>query len=723
MSLESDIRERLGQLPDNMDQTYDVIYALIQKQQRVALQAAETTITWVMSAYRPLTPAEMFAALACTGIEEPWDLEKLLEICHNLIVLDREQNVLRFTHLSAIEFLQKKMEYQALSIHAFVSKTCLNILYCRDWILKKRIKKMANDSFTQYARLYWPFHTQLCEEKRSEDSSIELTAFLGAHGAQVGPFVDWFSACKASIQDMNPGDRDLVKMSQFISLLDGVPVASPIVFATAFSLVSYLKDSFKQYPMLVNTCNKSGQSLLMIAARLGYENVVELLLSAKADICLTISSDSCLYANVFQAAAVGGNLEIMQTLLRHGSIELDTLGGRYGYAAIAAAFYGNEKMVEFIIRHGGKTHSGRGGIGIGDALHAAARSGNESLVESLVDNGEDVNAEAGRFGTPLAWAVDRGDTSMVRFLISREAKVNLKAGIYGSPLHLAALWGNDKLAKILLAAGANPNAYDASMRTPFHETVTKGRLNKNMIDLLITHKTDPYHLDDAGWSTRDEAVWRGCTDIVQHLETLGITAERDPPNCPLKDKSETGLRKAALGEAFRDSQPGNIQWLEYTLPIIRFSCFRLGLSDIAVRAAREWCSRWGWPCDGCHRNYEGESLHACKVCHSTNLCRACYRVRQGAGRPDQARMEASAPVCDPLHEFAFVDLELEVEDTLSVWDWLAEVQEDLQAMEHIPMQRQPMLRFDKKRRTWAHEDHEVNDAGQPLRSLEMAMAV
>lgn len=281
-----------------------------------------------------------------------------------------------------------------------------------------------------------------------------------------------------------------------------------------------------------------------------------------------------------------------------------------------------------------------------------------------------------------------------------------RAGIYGTPLHLAALWGYDNIATILLEKGADANAWDASARTPFHETVTKGRLLESTMKLLIDHKTDPYQLDDAGWSTYDEAVWRDCDDIVQYLERCGITSAKDPPDCPLKDKSRLGLIKTALGEAFRDKNPETTAWMEYALPIIRFSAFHLGLTSIARRAVQEWVIGWGWLCDGCRRNYEDESLHVCTTCHSTNLCNSCFRLRDAVDTESEDGLPRET--CGPLHDFEFVEAEGIEADLARTLEWLVEVHCQLENMGYVPKESQAMLRFDRDRRTWAHEDHEVS---------------
>jgi hypothetical protein len=69
---------------------------------------------------------------------------------------------------------------------------------------------------------------------------------------------------------------------------------------------------------------------------------------------------------------------------------------------------------------------------------------------------------------------------------------------------------------------------------------------------------------------------------------------------------------SALEEAFRDMRRNDTLWIEYSLPIIRFSLFCLGWEDEARRACQEIMVRWGWSCDYCRRDCDGEAQMACK---------------------------------------------------------------------------------------------------------------
>src|SRR5690606_39261644 len=58
------------------------------------------------------------------AVEKEDDVETLLEICHNLVVQDKQQNVVRFAHFSVREFLQARLD----GSYEIAAGACLSIL-------------------------------------------------------------------------------------------------------------------------------------------------------------------------------------------------------------------------------------------------------------------------------------------------------------------------------------------------------------------------------------------------------------------------------------------------------------------------------------------------------------------------------------------------------------------------------------------------------------------
>ncbi len=90
---ESDIRKRLGKLPEDLKKAYDEIYGNIRAKPGSALEVADRAFQWVMCSYNPLSTAELVAAV-CQNPERDAvedvdiDVEFILSACNNLLVVD-----------------------------------------------------------------------------------------------------------------------------------------------------------------------------------------------------------------------------------------------------------------------------------------------------------------------------------------------------------------------------------------------------------------------------------------------------------------------------------------------------------------------------------------------------------------------------------------------------------------------------------------------------------
>lgn len=213
------------------------------------------------------------------------------------------------------------------------------------------------------------------------------------------------------------------------------------------------------------------------------------------------------------------------------------------------------------------------------ALHWAAETKQVAVAHVLIENGANVNATAGRAGTPLHKAAIRGPVEMVELLLKAGADIHVKAsGNRHTPLHSAARSGNADIArvlikagskvdsgyftplclaakrgrldvvKVLLAAGANPNsteypplnwtsdaratalllaagadvkARDRQGRTVLHLTSGAWIPREESIELLIAAGADVNARDEDGRAPLHEAVRKGLTEVLPMLIKAG----------------------------------------------------------------------------------------------------------------------------------------------------------------------------------------------------------
>ncbi|KAK5441925.1 hypothetical protein LTS15_011190 [Exophiala xenobiotica] len=679
MSLQSDVCAKLGRLPVNLEKTYDEIYHMIMTEGDSAHEIAQYVILWIISAFRPLSPREMFSALSWSGVEEPLSLDILLKICHNLVIIDHELNVLRLTHLSVREYFEKyhlaEEEGHAIAAQAFFWRSG------QDPVPSGLDEDEANDAITEYLLLHWPFHAQKSELATKESAfSVMLNSFLGQEGTPSSRFQQWRQSTTDFIKTLPPRERYQCKLYRFITPTES-DGQTPLPFAAVFGFSEYYSHLFVTgQESLINSRNRQGETMLMLAAREGHIKLVQLLLKHGAEVNATITKPFNDYANALQAAAVGGHVKTVELLLE-ARAEINAEGGRHASALQAAAYYGHEKVVRLLHERGGKNRVGKGHFG--NAIQAASYAGSERLVKYLLQAGENVNDFAGKYGSPLASAVYKGHVQIVVLLLKMKADVNQNIGAFGSALHLACVWGHEGIVNMLLDAGASLSAVDHSGRIPLHDAVSKGQ--KHLLPKLIRLSKDPRAMDDNGWTPLDEAIWRGRTDIEAIFAEFGILASQIPEGCILPSKDRKTLVKSALELAFHDMQRDE-SWLEYALPNLRYSFFYLKKNDIAHRACQEISERWGWVCESCRRTCDRELQWACTECFATDLCDECFEARE----TDLVDL----PTCSTGHTFIPIDLEIGGPD---LWEWLHQAQnifDDIMQFRSQPLhpQQRPIIR-------------------------------
>jgi len=152
-----------------------------------------------------------------------------------------------------------------------------------------------------------------------------------------------------------------------------------------------------------------------------------------------------------------GDIQEVLRLLGVGEGNVNSTGGEYGSALIAAAHQGRREIVSLLLDHGADVNSTGGDYG--SVLCAAASGGNREIVSQLLDRGADVNSTGGNYGSALGAAAYHGHEDILLLLIDQSADVNTtsRIGQYGTALAAAAVQGNTAVVSLLLAHGADPN--------------------------------------------------------------------------------------------------------------------------------------------------------------------------------------------------------------------------------------------------------------------------
>lgn len=470
MDLVLDVELGLGALPDSLENTYSKIYQRILSQRGGSPQLAKRALMWVMCSCRPFSPDELVTVIS-QGYPS-LDTQSLFKICHNLLTLDRQLNIVRFAHLSVREFLEKS-QFTIAESHTMASESCLSYLMKPGALAEVRALASNHNMppVAAYPVLYWPIHVQACQH---QGSSLQLSELL-VNFLRMS-YSEWYKTATI-ISHRWEYEESLKRMLE----LDFDPPAL-LQLASVFGFGEIIKGLWDSELCDIDAKNGSGVTVLYIASQLGFVWIVGTLLEKGAN----VNAQGGKYGNALQAAAYRTENEKTVELLLEKGANVNAQCGRHGNALYAAArLPGNERTVQLLLRNGANVNVQGGHLG--HALQAAAFSPrSKKTVELLLQSGADVNAQGGYFGNALQAAVRLlGNEENVELLLQNGADVNAQGSHLGNALQAAASQtGNEKTVRLLLQYGADVNAQGGYFGNALQAAVSKAG-NEKTVELLL----------------------------------------------------------------------------------------------------------------------------------------------------------------------------------------------------------------------------------------------
>lgn len=470
---------------------------------------AERAFTWVACAEIPLARDTLLDAVRLdpddiTHPTEEISAPILLSLCNNLLVLDSQTGVWRFSHLSVREYFethhwtpaQSQCHAARVSIgllmetYKYPIATSSNALLDNHSVSSRSVNRAwaeayVSDSnenetngpdsnsdrrssetknvydrgrpFSCYCRHHWVFHVQKHEtQKHDPRLSAALMVFLGSFDESSAQYRRWFDDVESEKATLDP-----ITSIVYQGLSDTTPSHCTILFACRFSLFNVLLDWWQGDNLPVSQRSNAGNSALSLAASAGCIPICELLLKAGEDVNrLTGNPGSAL-----GAAAFSGQTEMIDYLVVEGGADVDLVlkGGIEGSALAVAASKGHVETIRCLVKHGATVNLQFNKGDCGSALGAAIciyGERSEDVIDCLVDLGADVNLVLPQgCGSALAKSVKVGWIKNTKRLIHHGVVVDmlLETGDYGSALAVAVDWGSKPHVELLLLHGANVN--------------------------------------------------------------------------------------------------------------------------------------------------------------------------------------------------------------------------------------------------------------------------
>jgi ankyrin repeat protein len=274
----------------------------------------------------------------------------------------------------------------------------------------------------------------------------------------------------------------------------------------------------------INAIDKEGKNTpLIYAAANGHPKVVELLIKHNANI--NIKNFCGLTA--LDLAVVSNNIEVQAVLHAYNALQGDLVNIISKEALLQAVKAGNYEFVNIAIKNK-KDIEIKDHVGSTLLIHAA-ESGYVNIVELLIKSGANLNTQNDFGKTALMAAVDEGQLETASVLIKNKADLEVKDKYMETALSIACEWGYFAIAKILVE-----NKADVNIKDEYNETLLDRALqqNYNKISILLAKSIKEFDKPGTiGFTPLMHASWNGLLELSQLLIERGA-------NINFQDKSE-----------------------------------------------------------------------------------------------------------------------------------------------------------------------------------------
>jgi GTPase SAR1 family protein len=378
MRTDAAIRDALADLPRNLPETFSRILA---RSGQGGSSYQWRILALITAAFCPLTTEELREALSVTPGDTDWrpssminDITSALACCGSVLIVDEEEQTVRFVHHSFEQFLLERW------------KTADDVQFTRELA-----HKTITETTLTYLN-YGVFGTQI-------STTVVPRVAVGSAPGQIISSV-MMSSTKRDIALKLLKSWKSSKVDIGITMLDASHSKAP-QSAEEFRFFAYSRSYCVAHLLSISTREPALSGLL---ARLLSRNRVQIDVTVE-------DSRKLLWRGIED-----GDDALLQALLETGKADVDSKDTN-GWTPLSwAAAGGHEAVVKLLVETGkadvdSKDTSGR------TPLSRAAEGGHEAVVKLLVETGKaDVDSKSTVGWTPLSWAAAGGHEAVVKLL-------------------------------------------------------------------------------------------------------------------------------------------------------------------------------------------------------------------------------------------------------------------------------------------------------------------
>lgn len=360
-----------------------------------------------------------------------------------------------------------------------------------------------------------------------------------------------------------------------LTIRDGKIVKWKSYWDTAFGIVAFRGDMNKRLlyavtsgdrhevrqllkfgadPNRVDT--KTNLTLLMIAAGLGYTEIVSMLLKSGAN---PNTLDRLAGASAMHKACQGGHADVVKVLAENGAF-INIQAVSTGHTPlIEAIWFKYPDIVQYLLDKGAwlniKTNYGFSLLDHLQYVLNVSHRGKEKIIaiKEMVDRRIEKD-RADAENQKLMQAVINGDAAAVGACIAGGAEIDERAPILNgfndghTPLHVACRSGFYEIAKQLIEAGADVNAVEPTFgAVPLHKATYNGFADITELLCSVDGVNMDYQGPSNGYTPLHDALWHGFDKCAEVLVDGG---------CSLYIKGHDGLTPYDLAaEVFGENHP------------------------------------------------------------------------------------------------------------------------------------------------------------------------